>query len=158
MGLDRQSGFIIAANSSQPARSSVSRNCTAFCHLSSASQKSRADRISDRNVLSNSLHCSHNVHWHPCYVTMCSWWYGRSPTCHNYGTVLNVRQRCLLVDQFHVASMATCDPINDSHSYMSLTCLLPGGHWFQKHRSNMLPSESLQQLNRHKCASKSKQQ
>ena len=56
VGLDRQSVFNMAANNSQPARSSASRNCTAFCHLSSASQKSRADKMSRRNVLSKSLY------------------------------------------------------------------------------------------------------
>ena len=52
----RQFGFSIAANSSHPAFPLVSNTCTAFAHLSSASQKSRADSTSSWNVFSNSLH------------------------------------------------------------------------------------------------------
>ncbi len=56
VGRRRQFGFSIAANSSHPAFPLVSNTCTALAHLSSASQKSRADSTSSWNVFSNSLH------------------------------------------------------------------------------------------------------
>ena len=55
VGRRRQLELSIAASSSQPALPSASKNSTALIHLSSASQKSRADSTSSWKVFSNNL-------------------------------------------------------------------------------------------------------